>query len=83
MQGNITVSQSVRDFQYIPEDGIIVLCTAELGLVERAESTITNLKNKKEKQEEVTNPKGLVYVFRVEENNGDLNFREACEENLK
>ncbi len=83
MQGNINISQSVRDFQYVPEDGIIVLCTAELGLVERAESTITDLKNKIEKQEEITNPQGLLYVFRVEENNGDFNFREAWRRKFK
>ena len=54
-----------------------------MGLVERAESKITDLKNKTEKQEEITNPQGLVYDFRVEENNGDLNFIEAWRRKFK
>jgi WD40 repeat protein len=83
MQGNFSLSQGVRDFQYIPEDGIIVLCTAEMNLIERAESKITDLKNKIEKQEDITNPQGYAYVFRVEQNNGDFNFRETWRRKFK
>jgi WD40 repeat protein len=83
MQGNFSLSQGVRDFQYIPEDGIIVLCTAEMNLIERAESKITDLKNKIEKQEDITNPQGYAYVFRVEENKGDFNFRETWRRKFK
>jgi len=83
MQGNFTLSQGVRDFQYIPKDNIIVLCTAEMNIIERAESKITDLKNKIEKQEEITNPQGFVYVYRVEENNGDFNFRETWRRKFK
>ena len=76
--GNFSLSQGVRDFQYIPEEGIIVLCTAEMNIIERAESKITDLKNKIEKQEEITNPQGFAYVYRVEENNnGEYNYRET------
>ena len=76
--GNFSLSQGVRDFQYIPQAGIIVLCTAEMNIIERAESKITDLKNKIEKQEEITNPQGFVYVYRVEENNnGEYNYRET------
>ena len=52
MEGNFTLSQGVRDFYYIPQANIIVLCTAEMNLIERAESTITDLKNRIEKQDE-------------------------------
>jgi WD40 repeat protein len=83
MQGNFTLSQGVRDFQYIPEDNIIVLCTAEMNLIERAESKITDLKNKIEKQEDITNPQGFVYIYRVEEHNGDFNFRETWRRKFK
>ena len=83
MQGNFTLSQGVRDFQYIPKDNIIVLCTAEMNIIERAESKITDLKNKIEKQEEITNPQGFVYVYRVEENNGDFNFKETWRRKFK
>ena len=78
LQGSFTLSQGVRDFQYIPQENIIVLCTAEMNIIERAESKITDLKNKIEKQEEITNPQGFVYVYKVEENNnGEFNFRET------
>ena len=83
MQGNFSLSQGVRDFQYIPEDGIIVLCTEEMNLIDRAESKITDLKNKIEKQEDITNPQGYAYVFRVEQNNGDFNFRETWRRKFK
>jgi len=83
MQGNFTLSQGVRDFQYIPKDNIIVLCTAEMNLIERAESKITDLKNKIEKQEDITNPQGFVYIYRVEEHNGDFNFRETWRRKFK
>ena len=83
MQGNFTLSQGVRDFQYIPEDNIIVLCTAEMNIIERAESTITDIKNKIEKQEEITNPQGFAYIFRIEENNGEFNFREVWRRKFK
>ena len=83
MQGNFTLSQGVRDFQYIPEENIIVLCTAEMNIIERAESKITDLKNKIEKQEDITNPQGFVYVYRVEEHNGDFNFRETWRRKFK
>ena len=83
MQGNFTLSQGVRDFQYIPEDNIIVLCTAEMNIIERAESKITDIKNKIEKQEEITNPQGFAYVYRIEENNGEFNFREIWRRKFK
>ena len=83
MQGNFTLSQGVRDFQYIPEDNLIVLCTAEMNIIERAESKITDIKNKIEKQEEITNPQGFAYVYRVEEHNGEFNFRETWRRKFK
>jgi hypothetical protein len=83
MQGNFTLSQGVRDFCYIPEEKIIVLCTAEMNIIERAESKITDLKNKIEKQDEITNPQGFAYVYRVEENNGDFIFRETWRRKFK
>ena len=83
MQGNFTLSQGVRDFCYIPQENLIVLCTAEMNIIERAESKITDLKNKIEKQEEITNPQGFAYVYRVEENNGDFIFRETWRRKFK
>jgi WD40 repeat protein len=83
MQGNFTLSQGVRDFKYIQEENIIVLCTAEMNIIERAESKITDIKNKIEKQEEITNPQGFVYVYRIEENNGEFNFRETWRRKFK
>ena len=83
MEGNFTLSQGVRDFCYIPQENIIVLCTAEMNIIERAESKITDLKNKIEKQDEITNPQGFAYVYRVEENNGDFIFRETWRRKFK
>ena len=84
MEGNFTLSQGVRDFQYIPQANIIVLCTAEMNIIERAESTITDLKNRIEKQDEITNPQGYAYIFRVEQNNnGEFNFREIWRRKFK
>ena len=84
MEGNFTLSQGVRDFYYIPQANIIVLCTAEMNLIERAESTITDLKNRIEKQDEITNPQGYAYIYKVEENNnGEFIFREAWRRKFK
>ena len=65
MKGNFTLSQGIRDFQYIPEYNIIVLCNAEMNIIERAESTITEIKKKNEKQEEITNPQGFASVYKI------------------
>ena len=83
MQGNFTLSQGVRDFCYIPQENLIVLCTAEMNIIERAESKITDLKNKIEKQDDITNPQGFAYVYRVEENNGEFIFRETWRRKFK
>jgi hypothetical protein len=81
--GNFTLSQGVRDFNFIPQENIIVLCTAEMNLIERAESKITGLKSKIEKQEDITNPQGFAYIYRVEENNGEFIFRETWRRKFK
>jgi WD40 repeat protein len=83
MQGNFNLSQGIRDFKYIPEDKLIVVCTAEMNIIERAESKITDLKNKIEKQDDITNPQGYVYIYKVEENNGEFNFRELWRRKFK
>ena len=53
-----------------------------MNKIERTESTITDIKDKFENQEEMTN-QGFAYVYRIEQNNGEFNFREVWRRKLK
>ena len=39
MLGNFILPQGVRDLIYMPEEKILLICTAEMSGIERAEST--------------------------------------------
>jgi len=80
MLGNFILPQGVRDLIYMPEEKILLICTAEMSVIERAESTV---KNKINNQEEITNPLGHAYIYNVEENNGDYIFKEIWRRKFK
>ena len=84
MIGSFTLPQGIRDFTYIPEENILLICTAEMSVIERAESTISDLKNKIGKQDDIiANPLGHAYIYNVEENNGEFIFREIWRRKFK
>ena len=77
--GAFSITQTVRDFQYLPEEKILFLCSAELNLIERAESKITDLKNSKE----ISNPQGFAYIYSVEESYNTFSFKELWKKRFK
>ena len=77
--GAFSITQTVRDFQYLPEERILFLCSAELNLIERAESKITDLKNSKE----ISNPQGFAYIYSVEESYNTFSFKELWKKRFK
>ena len=78
MKGNIdTFFQGVRSFQFIPNENIIAICTAEMSVLEKAESKIYDLTNVIGKQEEITNPQGMVYVYTYQKLNNQFLFNET------
>ena len=81
--GSFILPQGIRDFSYIQEENILLICTAEMSVIERAESKISDLKNKIGGQEEITNPLGHAYIYYVEENNGEFIFREIWRRKFK
>lgn len=84
MLGSFTLPQGIRDFVYIQEENILLICTAEMSVIERAESTISDLKNKIGKQDDnIVNPLGHAYIYYVEENNGEYIFREIWRRKFK
>ena len=84
MIGSFTLPQGIRDFTYIQEDNILLICTAEMSVIERAESKISDLKNKIGKQDDnIANPLGHAYIYYVDEKNGELNFKEIWRRKFK
>jgi len=84
MLGSFTLPQGIRDFTYIQEENILLICTAEMSVIERAESTISDLKNKIGKQDDnIANPLGHAYIYYVEENKGEFIFREIWRRKFK
>ena len=84
MLGSFTLPQGIRDFVYIQEENILLICTAEMSVIERAESTISDLKNKIGKQDDnIVNPLGHAYIYYVQENNGEYIFREIWRRKFK
>ena len=85
MLGSFTLPQGVRDFAYLQDENILLICTAEMSVVERAESAISDLKNKIGKQDDtnITNPLGHAYIYYVDEGNGEFNFREIWRRKFK
>ena len=84
MIGSFTLPQGIRDLTYIQEENILLICTAEMSVIERAESTISDLKNKIGKQDDnIANPLGHAYIYYVEENNGEFIFREIWRRKFK
>ena len=82
--GSFTLPQGIRDLIYIPEENILLICTAEMSVIERAESTISDLKNKIGKQDDnIANPLGHAYIYHVEENDGEFIFREIWRRKFK
>ena len=79
MVGAFSISQTVRDFQYLPEEKILFLCSAELNLIERAESKITDLKNSKD----ISNPQGFAYIYSVEESYNTFSYKEIWKKKFK
>ena len=77
--GAFSITQTVRDFEYLPEEKILFLCSAELNLIERAESKITDLKNSKE----ISNPQGFAYIYSVEESYNTFSFKELWKKRFK
>ena len=84
MLGSFTLPQGIRDLTYIQEENILLICTAEMSVIERAESTISDLKNKIGKQDDnIANPLGHAYIYYVEENKGEFIFREIWRRKFK
>ena len=83
LEGNFTLPQGVRSFKYIPEENIIVICTCEMSVVEKAETKLNEFKSKFDKQDELTNPPGNICIYKVEKNDGEFNFREIWKRKLK
>ena len=83
--GSFILPQGVRDFTYLQNEKILLICTAEMSVIERAESKISDLKNKigGQGQEEIANPLGHAYIYNVEENNGEFIFREIWRRKFK
>ena len=80
MIGSFTLPQGVRDLVFLPSEKILLICTAEMGVIERAETVV---KNKILNQDEITNPLGHAYIYHVEQNNGDFIFREIWRRKFK
>lgn len=77
--GAFSITQTVRDFQYLPEEKILFLCSAELNYIERAESKIADLKNSKD----ISNPQGFAYIYSVEESYNKFSFKEVWKKKFK
>ena len=78
--GSFTLPQGVRDIVYLPNESIILLCTAEMSVIERAETT---MKNTIINPDEITNPLGHAYIYSLEDNKGDFIFREIWRRKFK
>ena len=78
--GSFTLPQGVRDIVYLPNESIILLCTAEMSVIERAETT---MKNTIINPDEITNPLGHAYIYFLEDNKGDFIFREIWRRKFK
>ena len=78
--GSFILPQGVRDIVYLPDESILLLCTAEMSVIERAETTV---KNTIINQEEITNPLGHAYIYYLEDNKGDFTFREIWRRKFK
>ena len=78
--GSFTLPQGVRDLVYLPNESILIICTAEMSVIERAETT---MKNTIINQDEITNPLGHAYIYLVEENRGEFIFKEIWRRKFK
>ena len=84
MIGSFTLPQGIRDFTYIQEDNILLICTAEMSVIEKEKTKISDLKNKIGKQDDnIANPLGHAYIYYVDEKNGELNFKEIWRRKFK
>ena len=77
--GAFSITQTVRDFQYLPEEKILFLCSAEMSLIERVDSKIPDFKS----TNEINNPQGFAYIYSVEESYNTYSFKELWKKKFK